>query len=225
MELVEIVYGTNMWIEVKGVIEDDSPLVLKAKFLGSVNNINFYIERPIFKGSKFPFNKKEVMNFYFVKEDKLFSYTGSFIEIIEYNEIIAINLQVSSKLHEIQRRNCFRLKFFMPIQLRVISQKNNIKDSNNYLISCMASDVSGGGVRASTQEEFKRGDKVECHLNLYDELVVVQGDVIWIRKHSGNDKKKNEIGIKFDYMERNARENIIRYIFEQQRKLIKKERK
>jgi len=74
------------------------------------------------------------------------------------------------------------------------------------------------------KERIETGELLECELFLNDfNKVSFLGRVVRLTEYdSKNDVYKYEIGVKFEKIEERDRERIIGYIFQEQRRLIKK---
>lgn len=122
-------------------------------------------------------------------------------------------------ISKIQERNFFRL----PISLGV-SKRFKVKDKDDEMIMeemCRTSDISGGGVKISSNFKHQEKDQIMLSLNIDNKELNILGEVVRISESYSSDYNY-EIGVKFININNSERDIIIKYIFEQQRELRKK---
>ena len=86
---------------------------------------------------------------------------------------------------------------------------------------CSLHDISAGGVLLSSSKELQEKDILEFTLNLNGKKLIVFG-IIVRRTMMNNSKATYFYGVRFDRMSEFERNEINRFIFEEQRRLIKK---
>lgn len=136
-----------------------------------------------------------------------------------FGRIPLLRLKVLSEVNKIQRRDFYRLKVFREIEARRIIDL----EQENYgeRFKCNLHDISAGGMLLSSKEDLQEGEMIESSLDLNGKKVVVYG-IIVRRILTDNHKAPYSYGVKFDRMKEYERNVITRFIFEEQRRLIKK---
>lgn len=136
-----------------------------------------------------------------------------------FGRIPLLRLKVLSDVNKIQRRDFYRLTLMRDIEARQVEDlKQRIYGET---FKCSLHDISAGGVLLSTKKELQEKDILEFALNLNGKKLVLFGIVV--RKTlMVNSRATYSYGIKFDRMSEFERSEINRFIFDEQRRLIKK---
>lgn len=121
------------------------------------------------------------------------------------------------EIHRIQRRNFVRVK--TSVDIAIHSVKNKFQAFTN-----VTSDISGGGLSFTIQEDefLEIGD----HINLYIVLPMTSGDFQYYGEIVYIKKLKNTLhraSVKFNNITTKEQQLIVRYCFEKEREIRKKE--
>lgn len=136
-----------------------------------------------------------------------------------FGRIPLYRLKVLDEINKIQRRNFYRLKLIRDIEAAQVEDLKERKYGERF--RCNLHDISAGGIQISTSKELQENELLEFVLNLNDKKLVVFGVVVR-RTLSGNPRAQYSYGIKFERMSEYERNVITKFIFEEQRRLIKK---
>lgn len=133
-----------------------------------------------------------------------------------------MRLKVVSEPIRIQRRNFYRLKIVKPVEYRII---NNLKDSEEEMPKYnegVLLDISEGGLMFCTKKEMEESDLLELIIDIgINKGLKLKG--IIVRKQYNADKSGlYEYGVRFSEINKKARNLLMKYIYEEQRKLLKK---
>lgn len=190
-----------------------------SQILDIIDDNIYIISGPIQKSALIPFHVGSLIEITYFREDKgRFVFKAKIIER-EYKNIYKLKIEKISCITKLQERNYYRLSVNLDIQ-----KIYNLKlDGNNEEVTerCIAKDISGGGIRVFCNLKHSVGDKVKLNISTTDFCITALGMVIRIQEIE-NDNFKFSLGIKFTEIEDEDRERLIKYIFEQQRKLRKK---
>lgn len=215
--------GTKIEIRLSDVKE--SPQFV-SQFEGIERDGTFCILAPIYKAIVQPIELGTKLNIYFVqKGGSFYKLKGKVTGRGKKSAISVLKVQALSEIEKIQRRKFFRFECINPIKYRIIQySKIDCKREIDFK-QTITRDLSGGGVCIKLTEKLNVGDVVECVLFLSDiNKVCFWGKVIRFTEYTM--KKgiyKYEAGISFKKIEDKSREKIISYIFEEQRRLVKKD--
>ena len=150
------------------------------------------------------------------------------------NNVYILLLEIISNLRKYQRREYFRFNCVLEMGARPLEEaeleatRNRgmpVILSNASLKRSVIVDISGGGLRFISGERFEKGIFVLCSFHLiingtkkkYD----TAGKILAV-KEMDNRKGTYEHRVQFYYIENEVREEIIRYIFEEERKSRRK---
>lgn len=145
-------------------------------------------------------------------------------------------LELTGRLEKFQRREYYRLPSIINADIIPIngedvldySEHHKIPDKNyDDMQSGIIVDISGGGVRMMSDRRFKKSDYVflrfSIEMNIGVKEMELMGMVV-LSVESPNRSNYYDSRIEFVEITSEQREHIVKYIFEQQRKIQKRER-
>lgn len=150
-------------------------------------------------------------------------------------------VELTSELKRIQRRDFFRMPCMINMRYSMLEYDENIYNSEaafcdmiykgtagiekSPLKDSVILDISGGGIRCSDKEPIEQGSFLMVHfmLNVNDteELFDLLGCVVNCEKSP--DETRYFIRIRFIFEKIADREKIVRYVFEQERRIRRRE--
>lgn len=139
----------------------------------------------------------------------------------KFDRIPMIILERQSQLKKVQRRDYVRVPFINKVKYSPIDKynENMLRDIErcNYKEG-QGLDLSGGGIRIKTKESLKLGQLLMVNTTIDNEDVLALGEIV---RDETQNKNEYIYGVKFKYIDAKVRENIIKFIFQNMRKLIK----
>lgn len=175
-----------------------------------------------------------VYDLYFYAGKGIYACTAEVVSRRNENGVAIAVLVPSTELRRHQRREYFRYDCVIGMNARALTDEESafyekhgrlINDEQLYDKGVIV-DLSGGGMRFVTTQEYKQGSLVHCRFILnnrnksttYDEVVrILFADPVV------NNKASREYRGQFLGMENGEREEIIRFIFEEERKMRAKQ--
>ena len=131
-----------------------------------------------------------------------------------------MKIQTLSQINKIQRREFFRFEANLPIRYRIFESANS--KSNQEFIEAVTRDISGGGLCIRLIEPVEMDKYIECELILSTKVKFI-GKVVRLTEYDTlHGQYKYEIGVSYKNIDEPMREKIISYIFQEQRRLLKK---
>lgn len=151
------------------------------------------------------------------------------------NNIYLIVMELVSNLSKYQRREFYRLNCAMDLHIRLMTEEELQGKQNNEphcdaaipMEEAIAVDISGGGVRCVGRIRYEEGSYVYVRfcLNLQGKYKVYTLAGIVLQVHDIESRPgEYEYRVKFDNLTTKEQEEIIRYIFDEERKYRKRER-
>ena len=138
-------------------------------------------------------------------------------------------LELVSGIKKYQRREYYRYSCNIPVFSRCFTEEEKTThnfDMENRGIEGETLDIGGGGIRYLVGEEMPVGEMVVCYLPLElkkgEKEILAIGKILSAKPVEVKEIKKFEIRIQFEKISNAAREHIIQYIFEDERKRRKK---
>lgn len=181
---------------------------------GIVDEIIFKVSLPIFEGHYVPLHTHQKVQVLQYTKQGLFGFDCEVLER-EKGVVPLLVLKRITKISKIQRRQFFRYECILPFQYKLLIEPNTMEG--------VIKDISGGGIRFITTNLNNPQEKIVCMISLGDEDIRCIGEILRvIQIEQGN--YKYEMHVKFIKIQDQDREKIIKYIFDEQRKLQKRQK-
>ena len=242
-------------IEVKQLDEKGDPIKSANTYVSQVldffedNMIS--IATPIKNGMIVVLDKGSSYRLYLYTMKGLYQCNCTMLQTYRENNMVIALVEITSKLEKIQRRQYYRLECVHEIEYRIITEeetklqekltvglftksterseiRKKLAQLNHKWLRASIIDLSGGGCRFTSENELKQGDRLIIKFDFFikNELkrLNLVSDIIVSRKivdRVGFYEHRAE----FSIISENDREDLIKYIFEQERKLRKNDRK
>ena len=193
------------------------------EYVSQVANVHkSYIDifNPIYKNALVYFRFNEKLKIIVIKPEVILEFKSKVVER-GYGKIPVLRLEPISELRRIQRREYFRLKILKSFEYKVIDDKNK-KGEAPRLYSGIILDISGGGVLFSSKHDLDQNDLIEFELPLgKDGKIILTGKVVR-KQYNVQQSFLYEYGVKFEDLNTKDKELLIKFIFDEQRRLLKK---
>lgn len=177
-----------------------------------------YIFIPLYKNNFVYFRNSEILRIIAPKKDAVYSFDAEILEK-DYDKVPIIKLKRITNLVKIQRRGYYRLKITKLIKIR----KCNMEDEeNNSQHEGILVDISGGGALFFSKFQMEPKDIIEVDLNIDDKNSITLYGMIKRKHYDINKSFLYEYGIEFQSLKTSVRDILIRFIFDEQRKLLKR---
>jgi c-di-GMP-binding flagellar brake protein YcgR len=203
---------------------------------------------PILEGRIIPLEVGDEYDLCFFTNAGLYQCRGRINNRYVDNRVHVMEVFLVSELRKFQRRRFYRLDCMFPIKFRVISDvelllkarlEEDVFDTEEDKVICQGaydkirknweegtvSDLSGGGIRFHSRNELKKDTKMEVLLPLSfsNGIVPMQFSmkVISCTYFEGS-RMAFEIRGEFENVKDTERETVIQYVFEEQRRRLRK---
>lgn len=222
MKLSEIPMGSKLELEVYNSLGEKirPPLISELEWIEE-EEIAF-IAAPIYEGILYPLHVGTEMTVCVYNKNDLYKFKADVLHRGIKDNIALLKIAVTGKIIKIQRRQFFRFDWSIPIQYRVIGSMNPEYNEDSPYKKAITRDMSGGGVSIGLEEKVELDKFVECQLPLPRRTINFFGKVVRSVRTENEEIYKYEIGVLFRKIENRDREEVIKYIFQEQRKLRKK---
>lgn len=187
---------------------------------------------PIYEGHIVPLQEGKRFEGYFYSDNKIYNARCSVISRGKEEKLHIVKINLDSALIRIQRREYFRLSCIMPATIRTAEDiKEGLDEIQDLILNedyykCTIVDISGGGIRALSKRQFEKNEivffKFTLNFNDADKEMNIRGKVIESFRNS-NDESMFDSRFQFVDVSQADRDEIIKYVFEQQRNILKKE--
>lgn len=179
--------------------------------------------------------------FVFFSRGGLYRAIGQIKERYKSENVYMLKIELKSQLEKFQRREFFRYPCILEMGYYTITQEEYQMGSGEAIFiklreekatdreyKGMVVDLSGGGIRFYTEQELQTGQYILLEIYLQNESLDKQyyiiGNVINCTRTDKGAEKQFEARAKFLIRDDNIREEIIRFIFEEERKARQRDR-
>ena len=227
MDLSKLEIGTKLELELLDDAGEKLDLMLVSEYEWHEENNSAVIAAPIHEGKIYPLHIGAVMNVYFLKrresEINLYKFSAMVKARGKSENLHFIRIEQLDRISRVQRRRYFRLDCSLRVKYRVVNNVTCDQNIDDIFLESIANNLSGGGLNLMLEERIEKGKFVECKVFLDDiHKVNFTGQVVTSERRDIESKFKYEVGITFVKISNGEREAVVRYIFEEQRKLRKK---
>lgn len=172
---------------------------------------------------------------FFYADNSLYECVARIIDRYKSNNVYILVMELTTNLRKYQRREFYRFSCALDMDTRVLADEEieAAEQHQKYLVPglplkrSIVVDISGGGLRFVSEFEYEKGSLVYCHYNLWQkngnksyEIVGRVLDVKPVEKRPGSFEHR----VQYLNIDKETREEIIQYIFEEERKNRKKKK-
>lgn len=193
------------------------------------------IAMPISEGKVIPLEIDDDYNLCFFTNSGLYQCTAQIKKRYTENRMYVMDVIFLTPLKKFQRRKFYRLDCLFPIRYRIVPkeqfEKKNEAEQDNEKDEILweegtISDLSGGGIRFHGNVECKKEDLVEIVLPLSLQSGIVPLSLymkVVSCVHFEGSRVAYETRGEFLNINEKERETVIKYVFEEQRRRMRKE--
>lgn len=156
----------------------------------------------------------------------LLSFLGTIIFREKKESIISLHVKTDGIFEKIQRRNYFRLDCLLNVTFFPYKSEPSADTAENppdgLPQKALTRNISGSGTCIVAEEAFPKGTNIDLSIWLSDDIQIkATAKVIRCTKIEGIRDKKYELGLYFTNLDQKNQEALVKYIFNQQRVLLK----
>lgn len=203
----------------------------KSKIVDLINENTVKLVMPIEGGNIVLLPLEGVFDIFFYTNNGLYQSKGKVIERLKENNLFVFIFEMTQPIKKNQRREFYRFNCIIDMKYASITESeskmilpevieeargNKIKWSDGFIV-----DISGGGIRITTNNEFAKGSYIITNFNLMINHIMKQYSTVV--KVISSEKILNRSGQyesrgKYISLRKEEIEEIVRYIFEEERK-------
>jgi len=220
MKFDELNLGLKLELQLMGDdgIRINNPFV--SEFEWAEENQVLYVASPIYEGRLYPVQIGAKIAVTFIKNSTLYEFTAEVVDRENKNKLAMLKIKALSKIEKIQRREFFRFDTSVSVNYRKI-ETVNMKSKEEYA-KTITRDLSGGGLCMRLKEPIEMDQFLDCELFISSKINFIGRVVRHTKYDTMQGIYKYEIGVCFEKIDEAQREKVISYIFQEQRRLLKK---
>ena len=214
----------NLGDKIKLQLYDDSDVTLSSQELpsqyeNSLPDGSMEIVAPIKEGRVVPVHRGVEMDVMFAQNGNMYTFKAETIGRRVTGNLYLLRIKPKTKIVKLQRRLYFRLECVLDVKNRFFENMDD-KDSIEYR-DAITKNISGGGLCLLTDVEPKEGSFFDGIIDIGGEINF-KGKVVRVNELENQGKYRFEVGIEFTDITEQEREKVISFIFDTQRKKLKK---
>lgn len=197
----------------------DQPLV--SQFEAQLPDGSMEILSPIYKGRVLYIGRNIELNVIYEHEGEVFCFKAIALESKFVGWLAMLRIKQISEEVRLQRRQFFRLACVLDVAYRLFKEENTPVDDRGEFVNSVTKDISGGGICLLSRENIQKDMFVEGKIKIDQDISFI-GKVRRVIPADNKGDFKYEAGIEFIEITGKEREKLISFIFDYQRKLLKK---
>jgi Predicted glycosyltransferase len=221
-----------------------------SQVLDFIDNDKAKIAMPIENARIIPLGITDKYTMCFYTSKGLFQCIGEITDRYKEENLYILDVQFLSELEKFQRRQYYRLECILDISYRVIQKEEMIilskierddfegegekevcleklNELQSQWNTGVITDISGGGARFNSNFPHNKGDKIKIHIKLpvvgtYKNFELKANIISSMKLENKSGYCENRV--EFSEIETNQREAIIKFVFEEERNIRKREK-
>lgn len=176
------------------------------------------LHAPMEKGRRIRFTDQNVYRLYFILANSQINFETRLVGETRVEHFDMLRFEIVGDGEKIQRRRTFRFACTMPIQFNIVYDNGEQSEIKKGVVR----DLSGGGIKMTSKESIPENALLRFDMHLDGEYIMAFG-LIKLKRHTPeNSRYPYTYGISFEGMPEKDEEYIVRYVYNEQRKLLRK---
>lgn len=217
----KLTLGTKLELELHDESGNKTVPILVSQYEAILPDEAMEILSPILEGRIYPVHRGTHMDVIYEKDGDLFKFVAVAMERRLAGNIHILRIRPVSEEETIQRRYFYRFDCIRDIQYRFFTDRATPPEDRGDFEKGITKDISGGGLCVCSNKKPEYGCFVEADLMLNEKIRFI-GRVVRVINVHDRGKFNYDIGVEFVEIANMSRERIIVFIFDEQRKLLKK---
>jgi len=177
---------------------------------------------PIYHGRLTRLPESVKYNLVFYTKSGMVKFLGKVESYFKENNLFFMRVKLLNKGESIQQRQFFRFDCSLPIRYNIIDGNEDYEnpDDTPAITSGLIRDISGGGIALMSNETMKVNQRLKCQIMLGHDYLIIIGKIVNI-KQSNNSNFKYVYNVMYSGITGADQERIVKYIFNEQRAILR----
>ncbi len=211
-------------VEISLVRDGKAIRTYKSKMEDPSDPNSVLIQVPSVQGQLVKLPKSDSYEMLVFAEDKLIKFKAKLTGYTKQDGFMYCVLKMLSKGEKVQRREYFRYTTQMPLTFFI--KEEGEKDFNTWeLVTGLIKDIGGGGIRFVSNKELTKNDQLKVFVCLNNNLFVANCKILFIDPTPEASIYNHQYRVQFLDTFEAERELIVQYIFNEQRRILSKNRR
>lgn len=226
MTLADVKAGTKLEIEI--IYPDGAS---SAKMVSQIEAVQderkALIAVPMLEGIYHSLKKgTRLVAFFLVNIDiyriELYFFNAVVVKRVHDEKIPVLLVELTGEIGKVQRREYYRTECSLDIKYSLVKIDSEGREKPENYKNTITRNLSGGGVCILAKEKIHVRSMVKCMLSLKGKKISFRGKVVRVSPYEKQGIYNYEYGITFTEIKDSNREDIIRFIFREQRRMRQK---
>ena len=219
MDLHDYKIGSLLRLDIFG---DDSRLIdndFVSQFEEAIDGDNAYIAAPIVEGVVYAVRVGWRVTVYMQEGNNFYRFFARVTQRLQQDGRPVLRIAKTSDIDVAQRRQYYRFKCSIPLRYRVISQYR--KNGDPDFVFGKTADISGSGLCFTAEEQIGVDSLIECELTIDGKTLYLVGQIRRCDRKMISELEQfvYDVGVLFSEIEEQKRDLIIKYIFNEERRM------
>lgn len=221
MDTIKLTLGNKLEVELLDSSNQRINPLLVSQFERFLPDGSMEILAPIHGGRIYPVHRGVEMDIIYERMGEIYKFRATALERRVEGNIYLLRIMPKSGEEHIQRRVFFRLGCILDVQYRMFAVRDTKVEDRGKFEKAITKDISGGGLCLLTNEKPVYGWFIEGSFDIGAKIKFI-GRIVRVINIHDKGKFKYEAGIEYVEINEHDREKVISFIFNSQRKLLKK---
>jgi c-di-GMP-binding flagellar brake protein YcgR len=222
MEYNELNMGLKLELQLIDINGNKINKPFISEFEYAASDKSFFIAAPISEGNYYPVQIGTKVAISFARDGCFYGFEAVVTARENKNNLAMLKIQPIGQIVKIQRREFFRFESCIPVNYREFGHKNIRNAEDLKFISTVTRDISGGGLCVRLTNPIELNKLLEFELFITSKVEFLGRVVRFTKYDTMQGIYKYEMGVVYEMIDTTTREKIISYIFQEQRRLLKK---
>ena len=224
MKSIGLTLGSKLELEMYDKHGEKLDIVVVSQFETLLPDGSMEILAPIYEGILYQVHRHTQLDVIYRKNGDLYKFSALVLGNKKSGNIRLLRIKPTSNAEHFQRRTFFRFSCIMDIKYRLFDTKDRKKETNGEPVEykmAIIKNLSGGGASVLLREKPEIGWTLDGIIHIGRE-VHFRGRIVRVMSVEDKGRLDYDVGVEFTEITNKDREDIISYIFELQRSLLKK---
>jgi c-di-GMP-binding flagellar brake protein YcgR len=197
-------------------MDEPNPVTYYSR-IDDISEGKLIIAWPTNGGIRMLLHTDQILDFYFIRQGTPHTFSG-LVDETRFEPLPLLTIILSSAVSQIQRRQNFRIKCLIPVEIVCNTKENFPGESESVLkIRTVSNDLSASGISIRFAKKIPEGTLVDIKLSLPDNNppINIPGRVIYSEYLTEN-QILHRTGIRYLALSEGERARIVRYVYRTQ---------
>lgn len=221
MEKFTLSLGDKIEIELYDSEGERKNPVLVSQYEKTLKDGSMVIMAPIHAGQLYSIHRGEKIGIVFEKNKELYKFNAEAAERRSGGRILMMRVIPKSGIMHLQRRLFFRLNVVLDVEYRMFIEGKVKEEDRGDFKKTVSKDLSGGGICLLSNVKPILNWNVEAKIDVGEEVKFI-GKIVRSTPMQNRGSYSYEMGVEFVDIKDTDREKVISFIFDYQRKMLKR---